>query len=87
MRIATMMMRLVAFTRRNYRETSLDLDRAMVSEKPFSGPVRGAAIQRSFPAAASLAAELITAPSFPGIPERQPIWFVQSVNEFFERGL
>jgi hypothetical protein len=78
---------LVAFTRRNYRKTSLDLDRALVSDKPFSGPVRCVAIRRSFPAAASLAAELMTAPSFPGIPEHQPTWFVESANEFFERGL
>jgi hypothetical protein len=39
------------------------------------------------PATASLVAELMTARSFPGIPERQPTWFVESVNEFFERGL
>lgn len=49
--------------------------------------LQGATTMKHRSAAAIMGVKLMTAPSFPGIPERQPTWFVESVDEFFERGL
>jgi hypothetical protein len=41
---------------------------------------------KNFAAAASPAAELMPVRTFTGIPERQPTWLVESLNEFFGHG-
>lgn len=58
----------------------------LVSDKPCLGAVCGLAARRNFTAAASLATELMSVPTFTGIPERQPTWLVESLNEFFGNG-